>query len=207
LEKQRTGIAWQGGETLSVAIGQSYNLVTPLQMLVLISAVANDGIIYKPLVLKTIETDEDKILFKSESQVIGKLPASSPTLQIVKRGLWEVVNNRKGTARIARVAGIEISGKTGTAQVVSSDIYETASKEEREHNLKPHAWFVAYAPSDDPQIAVAVIVEHGEHGSSTAVPIVKELIKTYLSNDKPGNWLKAQRGATDLHQGSNIYVR
>jgi penicillin-binding protein 2 len=206
-KKQRTGIAWQGGETLSVAIGQSYNLVTPLQMLVLISAVANDGIIYKPLILKTIETDEGKILVKSESRVIGNLPASSPTLQIVKRGLWEVVNNRKGTARIARVAGIEISGKTGTAQVVSSDIYETASKEEREHNLKPHAWFVAYAPSDDPQIAVAVIVEHGEHSSSTAVPIVKELIKTYLSNDKPGNRLKAQRGATDLHQGSNIYVR
>ena len=206
-KKQRTGIAWQGGETLSVAIGQSYNLVTPLQMLVLLSAVANDGIIYKPLILKTIETDEGKILVKSESRVIGNLPASSPTLQIVKRGLWEVVNNRKGTARIARVAGIEISGKTGTAQVVSSDIYETASKEEREHNLKPHAWFVAYAPSDDPQIAVAVIVEHGEHSSSTAVPIVKELIKTYLSNDKPGNRLKAQRGATDLHQGSNIYVR
>lgn len=206
-KKQRTGIAWQGGETLSVAIGQGYNLVTPLQVLVLISAVANEGIIYKPLILKTIETDEGKILFKSESQVIGKLPVSSPTLQIVKRGLWEVVNTRKGTARSVRIAGIEISGKTGTAQVVSSDTSETDSEEEREYHLKPHAWFMAYAPSDDPRIAVTVIVEHGEHGSSTAAPIVKELIKTYLSNDKPGTRLKAQSGATDLHQGSNIYVR
>jgi len=91
--------------------------------------------------------------------------------------------------------------------VVSSDISETDSEEEREYHLKPHAWFTAYAPSDDPRIAVTVIVEHGEHGSSAAAPIAKELIKKYLSSDKPGNRLKAQMGATDLHQGSNIYVR
>jgi len=198
-KKQRKGIKWQGGETLSVAIGQGYNLVTPIQILVLISAVANGGTIYKPEILKTIETDKGKILFKSESLITGKLPASSTTLEIVKKGLWETVNTRKGTARIARIPGIKISGKTGTAQVVSSDIDDTDSEEEREYHLKPHAWFVAYAPSDDPQIAVVVIIEHGEHGSSTAAPIARELIKTYLSNDKPGKKLKTEMKANDLH--------
>ena len=128
-------------------------------------------------------------------------------MEIIKRGLWETVNTRRGTAWWSRVAGFDISGKTGTAQVVSSDEDETESEEDREHHLKPHAWFAAYAPSDDPQIAVAVIVEHGEHGSSTAAPIAKELIKTYLSNDKPGNQLKAQRKTTNHHQEANIYVR
>ena len=73
------------------------------------------------------------------------------------------------------------------------------TKEEREYHLKPHAWFVAYAPSDDPQIAVVVIIEHGEHGSSTAAPIARELIKTYLTNDKPGKKLKTEMKANDLH--------
>jgi penicillin-binding protein 2 len=183
-KKRRTGVAWQRGETLSVAIGQGYNLVSPLQMLVLTSAVANGGIRYKPLILKTIETAEGKIIsdtsLHTKREIAGKLPASRQTLEIVKKGLWEVVNGRKGTARIARIDGIAISGKTGTAQVVGRQQDEDSDEEDRAFHLKPHAWFVAFAPSDEPKIAVAVIVEHGEHGSSTAAPIARELIRTYL---------------------------
>lgn len=191
-KKERTGKAWQGGETLSVAIGQGYDLVTPLQMLVLISAVANGGVIYKPMILKTIKTAEGKIVVQAQSQVKGKLPASSQTLELIKKGLWGVVNDRRGTAKAVRIKGIDVSGKTGSAQVVGRKDDEETSETERPDHLKAHAWFVAYAPSVDPQIAVVVIIEHGESGSKAAAPIAREMIRAYLKKAGPGKQLKAE---------------
>ena len=186
-KKRQTGIPWQAGETLSVAIGQGYNLVTPLQMAGLISAIGNGGDRYRPLILKKIVTSTGKVVLKGKTQVIGRLPASPKTLELVRKGLWEVVNGNQGTARGVRVAGIDISGKTGTAQIFSRKTDEVEREEDIAVHLKSHAWFVAYAPSEDPVIAVAVVVEHGEHGSSAAGPIAKELIRTYLIKDKPGS--------------------
>ena len=183
-KKRRTGIAWQGGETLSVAIGQGYDLATPLQMLVLTSALANGGTRYKPLILKSVKTVDGDIVIQNKRQVIGKLPASKKTLAIVKKGLWEVVHNPKGTGRISYIKGIDISGKTGTAQVVGRKNNPDLSEKDLPDHFKAHAWFVAYAPSVDPQIAVVVLVEHGEHGSSAAGPIAREIIRTYLEKDK-----------------------
>jgi penicillin-binding protein 2 len=182
-KRRRTGIAWQGGETLSVAIGQGYNLVTPLQMLVLTSAVANGGLRYKPLILKSIETAEGKTILQSKSQITGKLPVSKQTLEIIKRGLWEVVNTKKGTGRIAFIEGVDVSGKTGTAQVIGRKDNKLRPESEILDHHKAHAWFVAYAPSSDPKIVVVVIIEHGEHGSSAAAPVAREIIKTYLIKD------------------------
>lgn len=189
-KKRRTGVAWQQGETLSISIGQGYNLVSPLQMLVLTSAVANGGIRYKPLILKKVETAEGKIIsddsFYTERKITGKLPASRQTLEIVKKGLWRAVNTGKGTATVARIDGIDISGKTGTAQVVGRKRGETADEQVVTSHLKPHSWFVAFAPSEDPKVAVSVVVEHGGHGSSKAAPIARELINTYLSSSRVG---------------------
>lgn len=182
-KKQRTGIAWQGGETLSVAIGQGYNLVTPLQILVLTSAIANGGKRYKPLILKNIETTEGEVVIQSQSQVKGWLPAGKKTMEIIKEGLWRVVNNGKGTAWNVRSKGTDISGKTGTVQVVSRKDDEESRETERPDHLKAHAWFLAYAPSADPQIAVVVLIEHGESGALTAAPIAREIIMTYLNQD------------------------
>ncbi|MBN1930558.1 MAG: penicillin-binding protein 2 [Desulfobacterales bacterium] len=183
-KKSRTGIAWQGGETLSIAIGQGYNLATPLQMLSLISAVGNGGKIYKPLILKEIRTAEGEVISQNKSCVIGELPVSGKTLEVVKKGLWAAVNGQRGTARIAHLDQIDMSGKTGTAQVFSHKKNDDSHEKERSEFLKPHAWFVSYAPADKPKIAVTVIVEHGEHGSSAAAPIAKELVKTYLLTEK-----------------------
>ena len=190
-KRRHTGIAWQGGETLSVAIGQGYNLVTPLQMLVLTSAVANGGLRYKPLILKSIETAEGKTILKSKSQINGKLPVSKQTLEIIKRGLWEVVNTQKGTGRTAFIEGVDVSGKTGTAQVIGRKDNKLQPESEILDHHKAHAWFVAYAPSSDPKIAVVVIIEHGEHGSSAAAPVAKEIIKTYLKKDPSSGISKA----------------
>ncbi len=179
-KKGRTGVPWQEGETLSVAIGQGFNLATPLQMVGMTAAIANGGTRYKPIILEAVKTPDGRILYQNEPQVIGKVPVSRSTLELVKKGLWAVVNSDQGTARGSHLADIEMSGKTGTSQVINRKEDDTRSEEERPAHLRAHAWFVAYAPSDNPVIAVAVLIEHGEHGSGAAAPVARELIKTYL---------------------------
>lgn len=179
-KRRRFGQQWHGGETLSVAIGQGFNLVTPLQMVVMTAAVANGGMRYAPQIVKSVQTAEGDTVFQSAPRMTGRLPVSDTTLAKVRQGLHEVVHGRSGTARIARMDGVNISGKTGTAQVFSRKTGETQKGEDTPAHLKDHAWFVAYAPSEAPRIAVAVIVEHGEHGSSAAAPLARELIKAYL---------------------------
>ncbi len=179
-KKQYLGAAWQKGETLSIAIGQGYTLTTPLQMAILMAAVANGGIRKKPILLKQIETVEGEVVKTGKNVRIGVLPASRQTLAIVKKGLFDVVNSRRGTAWIVHVKGLDICGKTGTAQIVSHSTKDIDTNRTLSYSLKPHAWFIAYAPVDEPKIAVAILVEHGEHGSSAAGPIARELIKTYL---------------------------
>jgi len=184
---RRYGVPWQGGETLSIAIGQGYNLVTPLQMTVLISAVANGGIRYQPTILKTIETVEGNRVKSGEATINGRLPASQNTLQIIRKGWWRAVNARHGTAYWhVRDKSIEISGKTGTAQIISRKKGEKRA-EKLEDRYKPHAWFIGYAPSEHPEIAVSVLVEHGEHGSSGAGPIAGKLMRNYLKPSEKAN--------------------
>ena len=183
-KKRQLGESWHRGETLNIAIGQGYNLTTPIQMLTLIAAVGNGGILYQPQIIKKIEMADGVGVTDIEPTQTGKLPVSTKTMNIVKRGLWEAVNTRGGTARGIRHKEFSICGKTGTAQLVARKEPEEGMPESEEEeladHLKPHAWFVAYAPSEDPLIAVAVMVEHGEHGSSAAAPIAREIIQTYI---------------------------
>ena len=183
---KRTGEPWQEGETLSLAIGQGFNLTTPLQMAGLVAAVANGGVRYKPQLLKRIETAQGKVVLQTEPAVAGKAPISPRTLELIRQGLWEVVHTDTGTAKGARFFDLHISGKTGTAQVISrkDDEEETEDEAKIADHLKAHAWFVAYAPSEAPRIAVAVVVENGEHGSSAATPIAREMIKSYLLKEQ-----------------------
>lgn len=178
---KRIGEPWQGGETLSIAIGQGFNLVTPLQMAALAAAVGNGGTRYRPQLIQKVLTAENKITYQSQPEVVGKLPVSASTMAILQKGLWSVVNYQKGTAHGSRLKEIEFSGKTGTAQVIARPRDDAQIDEDLIKEMhKDHAWFVAYAPSHNPRIAVAVIVEHGEHGSTAAAPIAKHMIQTYL---------------------------
>jgi len=186
-KKNRTGIAWQPGETLSVAIGQGFNLTTPIQMAGMMAAIANGGTRYKPMILESIRTADSRLIYKNEPQVVGKVPVTPRALELVRKGLWEVVNSERGTARGSHLEDIAFSGKTGTSQVISRKKDETRPEEEMPAHLRPHAWFVAYAPSEAPKIAVAVLVEHGEHGSGAAAPIAREMIKTYLRKNWPNH--------------------
>jgi len=191
-KKKRTGIPWQKGETLSIAIGQGFNLATPLQMAVLAAAVGNGGKRYQPMILDRIQSADGEVLQKNEPRLTGKLPISPANLDRVKLGLWKVVNGENGTARGSRLADIDFSGKTGTSQVVSRKEDEALAEEDVPIHLRAHAWFVAYAPSEQPTIAVAVVVEHGEHGSGAAAPIAREMIKTYLRKPLVGSRVATQ---------------
>ncbi|MBW2592588.1 MAG: hypothetical protein JRE58_06235, partial [Deltaproteobacteria bacterium] len=112
----------------------------------------------------------------------------------------------RGTARITKLKTLEFSGKTGTAQVVGRKKNDAADgSEDAEDLIKPHAWFVAYAPSVDPVIAIVVMIEHGEHGSSTAAPIASKLIDAYLNGDENGAGLMT--GHHDFSTGQNIQDR
>ncbi len=182
-KKRRFGIPWQQGETLSVAIGQGYNTVTPLQMAVLTAAIANGGTRYRPTILDRIETAAGERLYENTPEIAGRMSMSPATLALVREGLFNVVQGEAGTARRIRTKGVSISGKTGTAQVVALKIEEEEDAAEVQDRHKDHAWFVAYAPSESPQIAVAVIVEHGEHGSSAAAPIAKDMILAFLTGE------------------------
>ena len=189
---KRFGEPWQGGETLSVAIGQGFNLVTPLQLATMIAAVGNGGIRYKPQLVKKMVSVENMVTYEAQPEVIGRITVSAETLERIRHGLWSVVNFHKGTAFASRIKDLEFAGKTGTAQVVSRPPDDVVDQDQIDEMLKDHAWFVAYAPEKKPEIAVAVMVEHGEHGSSAAAPIAREVIRTYfkLPEDKVSEALK-----------------
>jgi len=179
-KKKRYKESWQGGETLSVAIGQSFNLVTPLQMAVLTAAIANGGTLFKPRIVKTIKDGFGQVVKKIEPEITGGLPASQETLNLVKKGLLTAVHGNRGTANKIKHKKIEIAGKTGTAQVYSMKKGDEREAKDLKYSLRDHAWFVSYAPANKPVIAIAVLVEHGEHGSSTAAPIAAALIDQYV---------------------------
>jgi len=179
---KKWGIPWQGGETISLSIGQSFLLVTPLQMARLISAVFNGGYLYQPKVVKWIGKGKEKV-YEFHPSVEGKVQINPEHIALVREALVGVVNEDKGTGRMARVKGVIVAGKTGTAQVVKLNPEKYKSEEEVPLKFRDHAWFVAIAPIEDPKLALAVLVEHGGHGGSTAAPIAGDLIKAYLLRD------------------------
>jgi penicillin-binding protein 2 len=179
-KRERFNEPWFPGETLSISIGQGFNLVTPLQMAVFTAAVANGGTLFRPRIVTTVKAVDGRVVAELEPEIIGGIPAGKKTLELVREGLTEVVQGDRGTARSIRITQIEMAGKTGTAQVFSRKTGEKFDNEKRERTLQDHAWFVCYAPARNPVIAISVIIEHGAHGSSAAAPVAGTLVKKYL---------------------------
>ncbi len=175
--KQRMrGEPWYPGETISVAIGQGFAMVTPLQMANVIAMVGNHGISYTPHVVRGIRERESGTIEEWIPSQSASLALSPHHLQGIQAALAGVV--AKGTARRAQSSKVKIAGKTGTAQVVA--LRATIGKDVP-RKFRDHAWFVAYAPFDHPGIAVAVLIEHGGHGGSAAAPLAKKLIEAYMA--------------------------
>jgi penicillin-binding protein 2 len=175
------GKRWYQGETLSVAIGQGYVLMTPIQMASMIATVANEGTVFRPHLVKRIVDADGKTLTEMSPEVIGKAEFSKESYRLVKQGLFAVVNEAGGTGGMARMYDVKVAGKTGTSQVVKM----RDSNRGTLYQFRDHALFVAFAPYDKPEIAVAVVVEHGEHGGSAAAPIVARILRAYFDGKKP----------------------
>jgi len=157
---------WYAGETISVAIGQGAVITTPLQLARMISGIAMGGVFKQPHLLKDAPNVGEE-----------RFALSEPTVEKITDAMYGVVNEDGGTARNVRLPGIEVSGKSGTAQVIG---YATRERMGKQKKFEDNAWFVGYAPRRNPEIAVAVLVqESGKHGGEAAGPVVKDVIKAY----------------------------
>ncbi len=179
---------WLLGETISASIGQGYNLVTPIQQASMIASVANGGILLKPYLVRRIEGPDGKTWKEFFPNIVGQLGVDSDHLEQVRKALRDVVNGTQGTGGRSRLKNIIVSGKTGTAQVVRMKSNEELEKGEViPVRYRDHAWFVAFAPYEKPEIAVAIIIEHGGHGGATAAPIARKIFEKYFKLYPPGS--------------------
>lgn len=180
--KKREQQRWYAGETISVAVGQGYNAFTLMQLAQATSVLANDGVFMKPHLVRALEnprSGEKKLTVAEASYTI---PLKKENIQIIKRALAEVTT--VGTAREAFAgAHYQAAGKTGTAQVYSlrGSKYRASAIDER---LRDHALFMAFAPVNDPKIAIAVIVENAGWGGSVAAPVARKVFDAWLARDQ-----------------------
>ena len=158
---------WTVGDTVNLAVGQSFLVVTPLQTAQMLAAIANGGALYRPYLVERIEAGSGQPEQVTQPQVQGQLPISDQTLAVIQRGLLAVTTQPNGTAT-HRFAGLNVSvaGKTGTAEAPGP-------------TGKPHSWFAGYFPAENPEIAIAIIVENIGEGSSYAAPMFRQLVEAY----------------------------
>lgn len=173
--------SWQQGETVSVSIGQGFNLATPLQICRMTAALANGGRVFKPRLVLSIMDQDGTTLREFSPEQVGQAFVTAKELDLIKKGMVAAVNAPHGTAPKARLKKITVAGKTGTAQVIHLTKLKDTDKEEIPRKYRDHAWFTCFAPAEDPTIAVTVLNEHGGHGGSAAAPIAKLILQKYFS--------------------------
>ena len=166
-KKEKIGESWYAGETLISAIGQGFVLTNPFQLVVMTSIIASDGKMIEPTIIKG-----NRVSFKTNEKY-------SKEIKIIKKAMFKVVNENKGTAFKSRLDDIKFAGKTGTSQVRRISLSERESddfrEKEQEWKNRDHALFVGYMPYDDPKYSISIIIEHGGSGASTAAPIAKQI--------------------------------
>ena len=188
---------WFAGDTISVSIGQGYNLATPLQLAYATSILANNGVAYRPHAVRYIEDARTGDRRAIEPQPVRTLKLNPKWIAAVKSAMVDVT--RVGTAaRSGAGAKYAFGGKTGTAQVVAMKQGEKYDEKKVAERLRDHALFVAYAPAENPRIALGILVENGGHGSTAAAPIARKVFDYYLLGDKPNAPVSAdEEGESD----------
>ncbi len=157
---------WHAGETVNMSIGQGQLLATPMQIARFMSAIANGGVLWKPRLVQRIERPDRGVVWSDAGTVNGHVELNPAVWAFLRRSLWAVVNTSNGTGIAARIPGLDIAGKTGTAQTMAN------SKSEKGQD---HAWFASFAPARDPEVVIVVLVERGGHGGSMAAPIARQI--------------------------------
>ena len=185
-KKKRFNRDWFAGETVSVAIGQGYNAYTPLQMASATATLANDGVMYRPHVVDFIEDVRTKARTPVEPQPLRTLDWSPEHIAIIKKAMVGV--NKEGTSAAVFVgAGYTSGGKTGTSQVIAIKQGEKYIESRVQERFRDHALFIAYAPAENPQIALAVIVENAGFGAKAAAPIARQVLDYFMLGKQPAS--------------------
>jgi penicillin-binding protein 2 len=183
-KRKRFNQPWFEGETLSVAIGQGYVTATPLQMANLAATVANGGTRYRPFYVKRVEAPDGSLLKEVEPEVLGEARLKKSTLAQIHSAMRDVVMTDSGTGKKARILGVTVAGKTGTSQVVKMG-EDRARANRGTEAMRDHAWFIAFAPTEAPEIAIAAIVEHaGGGGGAIAAPVVQQILTHYFGRNQ-----------------------
>lgn len=200
---RRFGVPWQKGEDLVMAIGQGFLLATPMQMIVLYATIANGGEFVRPRVVLRVEDADGGIIKKVDPEILGRIDLSPDTISFLQRALEGAVQEPNGTGQAARLPGIRVAGKTGTAQVVrvAEDQEEEQDETQVPYEFRDHAWFVAYAPAEAPEIVVVALVEHGGHGGSRAAPLVRQVMEEYFRNRPPVQEAQGEAGSPSTGSG------
>ncbi len=162
------GESWYPGDTVITGIGQGMILVTPLQIVTMVAAIANGGTLHRPWMVKRVESWGGEVVAAYGPEPVRKVNLRPEVLELLRQGMLRVVD--EGTGRAARVRGIQVAGKTGTAQVVRKEAGISGQ-------TKDHAWFVAFAPYTDPEIAIVVIAEHAGFGGVVAAPVARAVLE------------------------------
>jgi penicillin-binding protein 2 len=181
-KKRRFREPWVKGETVTIAIGQGFNLVTPLQVAVAFSAIANGGKIFRPRIVREMVDRDGVVIPGPPVELLATVPVEPRHLKTITDALEAVVEEERGTARRARVPGIRVAGKTGTAQVVRLKHVEHLEDHEIPMRFRDHAWFVGFAPVEDPEIVVVALVEHGGSGARAAAPVTQQVLAAYFGD-------------------------
>jgi penicillin-binding protein 2 len=176
-KRAKTGEKWYPGETISVAIGQGQVSVTPVSMAVYMAALANGGRRVTPHLLRAVNDGNGWQRVPAPDQ--GDAAVKPEWMAVIRDGLWMVVNGGGGTAPFARLAGYDVAGKTGTAQVISNEGLR-ALRGRTDLDLRDNGWFVFFAPRDNAQIAGVVFAEHGGHGTNAAL-IAHHIMETFFA--------------------------
>ncbi|MDR2351583.1 MAG: penicillin-binding protein 2 [Deltaproteobacteria bacterium] len=193
---------WNAGETLPVSIGQGYLLTTPLQVAQYTAVAANGGTLMRPHLVKEVTDFEGKLIHRVEPQIINQISLNPEYMKKVRQALEAVVNEPGGTGRRARLRNTRVAGKTGTSQVVSLKKYQGYSTGARPYRYQDHAWYTSYAPADNPEVVVTVLLEHTGGGGLNAAPVAAKVLEAYFDKsidttnmppfqaqpDKPSGW-------------------
>lgn len=180
-KRARFNAPWYDGETVIASIGQGFVLSTPLQLAVVTATVANGGKVLRPQIVKRIEGWDGQIYHETEPEILNTVDFGAGNLAAVRRTLEAAVNEPQATGRASRLDSFRVAGKTGTAQVVRLKDDDKNQKEKgTPYRFRDHALFVAYAPAEEPEIAVAVVIEHGGSGGAIAAPVARSIFEAYF---------------------------
>ncbi|MFO0955679.1 MAG: penicillin-binding protein 2 [Candidatus Saccharibacteria bacterium] len=177
-KKKATGETWGVGDTYNISIGQGDFMASPLQLATALSSIVNGGTLYKPYLVKEITDENGKLVKTVQPQVTRSNLISPEYLALVRKGMRQTVESGTGCCSINREVPVPVAGKTGTAET-SSEGYDGKNP-----RTKPHAWFEAYAPSDNPEIVVVALVEYSGEGAEYALPVVRDTLKWYFTEGK-----------------------